>query len=444
MKRIPTGKCLVIMVGPCGAGKSYFTNKHFEKREIVRSDDIRTEFAGDFMRLDKDNLVFQEFHRRIAAKLDAGQRVVADATNLRNKDRRDLAKIGHEREIKVIYVVVNRDIRAKHRHGGWRNDIIIKNRTLIEKHEETFQSNEAVILDGDGGTAEVIDTRTDQYEVCRSLVRNPSGVLDDLLNRGFEYIRVIGDVHGNIAGLRKALAGRDDRGVTFNLFLGDIVDHGVGSLTCAEIISNLVNHGEAICVRGNHDKKIARWIQKEREGGFLGELTYGMDVTVNQIKARSPTKRRRWEERFLSLVDLSPDWLQINDDTLFVHAASHPRMWNNLIFRAPPETSLEVRALYGEVTGEKDPKTGFPLRYFNWVDEIPYGKTVYVGHYVMSQEHPVIKKGKQGGKVVFLDTGSSKIWRETQKLGKISWADLNIFVSNSGYAKLQFKEFGSE
>ena len=101
-KIIPAGPSLVVLIGPSGAGKSYFAGMHFREREIVSTDALREEATGDLMRQDKNDEVFEEFHRRIAVKIQRfGQRVVADATNIRNRDRREVAEIGQMLNVPV-------------------------------------------------------------------------------------------------------------------------------------------------------------------------------------------------------------------------------------------------------------------------------------------------------------------------------------------------------
>lgn len=444
MKTIPIAKSLIVLVGPSGSGKSHFSEKHFDAREIVSSDAIRQEFTGDFRRQDKNNEVFDEFHRRIEVKLNVGQRVIADATNIRNADRRRVAEIGKRLGVPVIYVVINRSWFEKDRDGGWRKVIRMKRGiTLMDAHQTTFEANEKTILAGDGIADMVIDTRNEPFEVGQALTRDPKMLADQLVDRGFEFIRVIGDVHGNTDGLEQALAGVDDRGVTFPIFLGDIVDYGTGTLRAAEIVSSLVMLGQAACIRGNHERKINNYIVQERGDGFRGVLTHGNDTTTNQLQALAPDARLGWEERMLALVEASADWIQLDDRTLLTHGAGHPRMWDNTVHRANRNSSLESYALYGKTTGKTDPVTGFPERDTSWVDEIEARKTVIVGHSVLSVIAPVVMDGSQGGTAVFLDTGSSKDLDGND--GHLSWMDYKITPGKRGkVSRIEFDKFGRE
>ncbi len=446
MKTVPVSRALIVLVGPSGAGKSHFSNQYFEDREIVSSDNLRHEFTGDFRRQDKNNETFQEFHRRIEVKLKVGQRVVADATHIRNADRRHTAEIGKALGVPVIYMIVNRTWFEKDRDGGWRKNIRMKRGvTLMDSHQTTFESNEAEILRGDGIADMVIDTRNDHFEVMQALPRESDKIVDALLDRGFEFIRIIGDVHGNFYGLEKALNGRDGRdgrGVTFPIFLGDIIDYGDETIRTAEVVSKLVMSGVAISIRGNHERKIANFITQERGNGFRGVLTHGNDVTTNRLKAMAPDSRTKIEDAILGLVDMSPDWIQLGDRLLLTHGAGHPRMWDNTIHRANRNSTLESFALFGKTTGKTDPVTGFPERDTSWIDDIKKGHRVIVGHSVLSVDSPVIMNGTGGGNAVFLDTGSSKELNGIP--GHLSWADYKIVSGKCNPAQVQFIEFGSE
>ena len=416
-KVIPLGPSLVVMVGPSGAGKSTFIAEHFEPREVVSTDAIRREFTGDHRRHDKHNTVIDAYHRRIGEKLWAGQRVVADATHLRNSERRKVAFIALDYGIRVTYVVVNRPMEQKLKTAGWREGVRVKGKSLIQAHEETFEANEGEILRGDGlRGVTVIDTRNENFRVVQALPRNPELVARELFDRGFRYIRVIGDVHGNQKGLTEALNAHPD---TFFLFLGDIPDYGSYTIGAVEEVEYLMSRGLATNLRGNHEWKVFRFITQERGDGFRGTEGHGNAVTFNQIRAMDPVTRIEWEQRFIGLFEMSPDTIEM-DDWLFVHAAAHPAMWGNNMFRFHRHSTLETYAIYGETTGRTG-LDGFPERLYNWVNKVPPGKTVVVGHAIRSVHEPMVVRGNAGGEVIFLDTGSSKSLDNVP--GHLPWND---------------------
>ena len=439
MKIIPAGASVVVMIGPSGAGKSTFIEKHFEARDVVSSDGIRIEMTGDVRRQDKNDIVFEELRRRVLAKIAVGQRVVIDATHLRDKDRKNSAELGLMSDVPVTYVVVNRSVVSKLQTGGWRLDVTMKGGLgLIETHEQTFKANEAKILRADGlKGVQVVDTRTDEFTVAKELPRVDAAIR--LAARGFDSVRVIGDIHGNMEGFEKAI---DVPDTTFLLFLGDLRDYDSRGIVVVERVLEMVRVGRAISLRGNHEKKIVNWAEKERTpGGFQGSVSHGNDATVNVVKAMTPTQRVAWETKLIALVDLSPDWLLL-DRVMFAHGAVHHSMWEDSIFRAPKNSRQESLAMYGETTGKFE--KGFPVRVYNWVDKIPARHTAMVGHAILSFDEPVGKVGKEGGTAVFLDTGSSKHEdRDDDTVGRkghLSWADFSL----GGKGQMTFQSFGRE
>src|ERR1044071_5839854 len=110
MKKITQGPTLVVLIGPSGSGKSSFAH-HFKVHDpysVVSTDELRIEFTGDIRRQDKNDLVMNEFDRRICMRLEQGKRVIADATHIRNSARRRTAKLARKYGARVIYVVFDR------------------------------------------------------------------------------------------------------------------------------------------------------------------------------------------------------------------------------------------------------------------------------------------------------------------------------------------------
>ncbi len=420
-KLIPPGACLVVMVAPSGAGKTIFCQKHFEAREVISTDDLRVWFTGGLEDQSMNTEVFREFHRRIEAKLAAGQRVVADATHIKNADRRRTAEIGVMMGVPVYYVVINRSVESKMQTGGWRTDCFnAKGVGLIERMEQTFVSNEKVILSGDNKLAKVIDTRVDNFEVVKPLPRDPFVLPVHLLDRGFTHVRFIGDVHGNLKGFEKALDAPES---TFIFSMGDILDYGVDTLKTTEMMYDIAMSGRGIMIRGNHERKIFNFVIQERKDGFRGRLSAGNEMTTNQLKALGTKRRRNWEDKFLGLMRMSPDIIQFGNRWMFAHGAVHEKMWNNLPRQWFAKNSkLEAYAMFGETTGKF--VNGFPERLYDWVDVLAPGQIAMVGHAVLSTEAPVEMNGKNGGKAVFLDTGSSK--EIDGNFGHLSWVDLPL------------------
>lgn len=394
MIKIPLNS-LVVMVGPSGAGKSTFIANHFGPHEVVSTDALRQELLGDFRNQQHFDIIFNEFRRRITLKLQMGQRVVADATHLKRKDRLDTAKLGTELGLPVFYIVINRSLEEKVATAGHRSYHV------MERMEKTFQGQEKTILQGDN-IATVIDTRTNSnFEVIAPF--NFDGLSNDLLSRNFTSLEVIGDVHGEFDAFKAIV----DQALSNNrmiLQLGDIVDYGPQTVKCLTLIYSLVMNGQAIMIIGNHERKFERYIKQYRDGAVKVKVTGGLAVTVEQLDRLSTKKRTDFENKFLALMNHMRHHVVINDNLMFVHGSSTERMWKTRSNRLFGED--ENRAVFGQTDGFK--ADGFPNRIYTWVDEIPFSHIVYVGHDVRQTTEPLIHQGNSGGTAIFLDTGSSK------------------------------------
>ncbi len=225
-------------------------------------------------------------------------------------------------------------------------------------------------------------------------------------------IRVVGDVHGDTAAFRYAVA--TDR---FVVQLGDLVDNGPDSAGALRIMFDLIDEGRGLFVLGNHDFKLARAI-----AGQIGRIEGVLAATLAQLDG--PLRQRALLE-----ATRAPVWLRVGR-ALFVHGGFHPTM----LEQPAPVQGLErpqgaaSRALYGEPTGRTQ-SDGYPERSLNWVDRIPAGIVVYCGHDRRSTDgRPYRRTGQAGGTAVFVDTGAGKG-------GHLSWIDLDLTDDKFGRDK---------
>jgi predicted kinase len=156
---------LTIMVGPSGAGKSAWLENN-ASGEVVSSDELRAEYCGDFRSQERNDDVFAALHRIAKARLDSGLPVTIDATNLRRRDRLACVALAPQ-GAGMRYVVIDRPLEEKLRDGGWRNEVKIGDKTLVEVHHERMQSVLKDVMAGDGlPQVTVVDARTTEARMA--------------------------------------------------------------------------------------------------------------------------------------------------------------------------------------------------------------------------------------------------------------------------------------
>jgi predicted kinase len=153
---------LTVMIGPSGAGKTSWLRGDkarelgIHQEQVVSSDAIRRDLCGDIRDQSRNNEVFSAFHSIIRTRLTHGLPTVADATNIRRRDRLAVVDLARP-DTPVRYVIVNRPMEEKRETAGWRKDI---QNDFMAKHEQIFNSNLSDILNGDKlPNVTVIDTR---------------------------------------------------------------------------------------------------------------------------------------------------------------------------------------------------------------------------------------------------------------------------------------------
>ena len=246
--------------------------------------------------------------------------------------------------------------RRKNRDAGWRNDPLHNKKddnTLIENTQIAFQKNLDMIMAGDGiPQTTVIDCQNDSWRIIKPVVRPTKHGIDNVhfIDRAsFKQVRVIGDVHGNMDGLRKAVDTAKPN--TFFVFLGDILDYGPNSIQCVDKVANLINSGKAVTIRGNHERKMERYFTSVQfNNNFAGQITHGNQTTIDEFDRMKKIKQTRWLRKHRDVYESSFDWLRIGD-YFFVHGGFHPTMMDLDIQRALHNSSFEARALYGQTDG---------------------------------------------------------------------------------------------
>jgi predicted phosphodiesterase len=216
-------------------------------------------------------------------------------------------------------------------------------------------------------------------------------------------ILVIGDVHGDLEQFNKAVFYALKNNM-FIISLGDLVDYGSGSKEIVLKSYDLITQNKMITIKGNHERKFAKYIKQKREGNVRVVINAALKSSIDSFDNDDNAFNI-----FLKLNDTLVNVLQYKN-IFFSHGAIHRDVFINKTY-SPAGYQL---SLFGELD-EKLPAlkpNGFPNRVFYWVNKVPDDITCFVGHDIRSFDAPVISGNNNN--VIFLDTGCSKYEREVE------------------------------
>lgn len=364
-RRLPvTDLSLVVLVGATGSGKSTFARRHFKPTEVVSSDFCRGLVADDENDQSASGDAFDVLHYIVGKRLAAGRLTVVDATNVQTESRRQLVKIAREHDVLPIAIVLDLPEDVCARRNAARPDRAGMPRHVISRHRrelrrslrglerEGFRKVHVLRSAEEAEGAEIVLER--RYNDLRHL----TGPFD-----------IVGDIHGCSSELETLLRelgyqdGVHPDGRTA-VFVGDLVDRGPDSPGVLRRVMGMVAAGSALCVPGNHENKLSRWLK-----GRNVQHTHGLAETIAQLEKEDDAFREQVREFIDGLVS----HYVLDEGRLVVCHAGLPEKYHG-------RTSGRVRshALYGETTGETD-EFGLPVRY-PWAEDYRGRAAVVYGH----------------------------------------------------------------
>lgn len=130
---------LYVMIGLSASGKSTIANKIKEDSniEIVSSDKIREEYFGGVENQSNHSDVFQIFYQKIVSILNSGHDVIADATNITIKSRKQMFQHVKDIECDIIGYLCVKDINSCIIDDKKRENSVGKR--AIERQRDRFQ-----------------------------------------------------------------------------------------------------------------------------------------------------------------------------------------------------------------------------------------------------------------------------------------------------------------
>lgn len=263
----------------------------------------------------------------------------------------------------------------------------------------------------------------------------------------------ISDIHAEWKSAQAAIAYAKDNDM-FIVYLGDIVDNGTAPGLVMDTVTCDLSLDRAAFIIGNHESKFYR-------------KTLGNPVIYNQHQKKTLKDYADDERFYKKIVRLcthrNTDTFHTFGSWVFTHGAAHKSIWTTGLQDKLTRDQTHL-ALYGEVNGKRQqvkikdrmtnvvnwltskvtrekhvPILGFPVRTYEWCDDVPSGNHVIVGHdrCPMSKPKfdakPLVYTNASGGTVYFTDTGSGK-----DKKGGVTGTVLDIVGDDLVFNKFKF------
>jgi protein phosphatase len=359
---------LVVLIGATGSGKSTFARRHFLPTEVVSSDACRALVSDDENDQTATGDAFELLHLIAGKRLARGKLTVVDATNVQPEARKALVELAKAHYVFAVALVFDLPEEILEERTRRRTDRQLPLRVLRQQSGQLRRSLGGLQREG-FRTVHILQT---PEEVEAATIERQRLWADRRMEHG--PFDLIGDVHGcgdELEELLEKLGYQvDGTGVWRHpegrkvVFLGDLVDRGPRVADVLRIAMGMVEARTALCVPGNHDAKLVRWLR-----GKNVRMAHGLERSAEQLERERPDFR----ERVASFLDGLVSHYVLDDGRL---VAAHAGMKEEMQGRA----SGRVRefALYGETTGEVD-EFGLPVR-ANWAAEYRGSAMVVYGH----------------------------------------------------------------
>ncbi|MFC9813266.1 polynucleotide kinase-phosphatase [Streptomyces virginiae] len=378
-----TDLSLVVLIGATGSGKSTFARKHFKPTEVISSDYCRGLVSDDENDQSASRDAFDVLHYIAGKRLAAGRLTVVDATSVQADARRQLVRLAREHDVLPIAIVLDMPEQVCAERNAARPDRAGLPRAVIQRHRRDLRRSLRG-LEREGFRKVHVLRSVEEAETAEVVLEKRFNDLTHLTGP----FDIVGDIHGCSSELETLLAklGYEDgvhpEGRTA-VFVGDLVDRGPDSPGVLRRVMGMVTSGNALCVPGNHENKLGRYLK-----GSKVQQTHGLAETIEQLSHEPQEFVEEVREFIRGLVS----HYVLDGGKLVVCHAGLPEKYHG-------RTSGRVRshALYGETTGETD-EFGLPVRY-PWAED-------YRGKAVVVYGHTPVPNTAWINNTICLDTGA--------------------------------------
>jgi protein phosphatase len=377
---------LVLLIGASSSGKSSFARKHFKPTEVVSSDYCRGLVSDDENSLAASDDAFELARYITAKRLKNGLLTVIDATNVQEQSRKDWAKLAKEYHVLPVAIVFNLPEKVCVERSTLRPDRDLGKHVIPQQISQLRRGLRRLKVEGFRHVIEL--NSQDEVDVVETILRDP---LYNNKKQEKGPFDLIGDIHGCYDELILLLQelGYQQTNEQWQhpegrkvVFAGDLVDRGPKTPEVLRLVMGMVKAGHALCVPGNHDIKLLRWLN-----GKNVQPKHGLQQTIEQLEKETPA----FKEEIKEFIDSLVSHYVLDDGKLVVaHAGLREKM------QGRGSGAVREFCLYGETTGEID-EFGLPVRY-NWASE-------YRGKAIVVYGHTPVPEAQWLNRTIDIDTG---------------------------------------
>ena len=362
---------LVVLIGPTSSGKTTFAHEKFGAHEVISSDVCRAMVSDDPTNQRATADAFDVLHAIVEKRLKNRRLTVVDATSLQPNAREPLVQLARDHDCPITAIVFDLPQDALYGRNRARADRNIPDR-VVRNHLQALRQTKRQLRKEGFRRAHYVKSAPEADDAV--IIRTPMRSNRTELTGPFD---IIGDVHGchtELQSLLEKLGYQEsvtDTGRQYvhpegriAVFVGDLVDRGPGSDIVLELVMNMADAGDALCVIGNHEDKLLRTMR-----GNPTTVSHGLQETLDQLAKRDEAFRARVNTFLRSL----PAHLMLDGENL---AVAHAGITENYLGRFSHRVAQFC--MYGETNGETD-EWDLPVR-VNWARNYRGRATVVYGH----------------------------------------------------------------
>ncbi len=389
---------LTALIGPAGSGKSSFAKKHFQTTEIISSDHCRALVSDHENNQWATSEAFDLVHTIAGKRLKLRRLTAIDATSIDPESRNPLISLAKKFYIRPIAIAFNLPLnillkRNQHRTGrNLPEEILRKQFSTFQKwlhHTKKEGFKDIYILDSERAVEETV-LRFRRLRCDQTGLKGPFDIIGDVhgctteLEELLEKLGYIVSAINREAPMEGPVYSHPEGRTA--VFLGDIADRGPRITDAIRLVINMVKHGHALCVPGNHDRKLTRKLQ-----GRKVNINHGLGNSLEQIEALPENRRQNFIAQTVRFFDnLTHHYVLDGWKLVVTHAGLKGEMQGRSAGR------VREFCLYGDTTGKTD-DLGLPVRN-DWAAEYRGGPAVVYGH-------TPVPKARWRNNTINIDTG---------------------------------------